>query len=725
MNSIFAAHIKEDGAIQPIKEHLLGTAELAKRFGNSFGSDDYAYLCGILHDIGKYSDKFQKRIFECGSRVDHSSAGAIEINNKLQTIGLILAYCIAGHHTGLPDGGSPVDTPDEPTIYGRLKRRAEPYSKYAEDINLNALLPRQGIPIRPLARKGFSLSFYIRMLFSCLVDGDYLDTERFMSGVVDRGKGERIDVLCDKLDEYLKDFENPESEINKKRIEILNNCIGKSVWNRGLYTLTVPTGGGKTISSLAFALKHAKKHNMARVIYVIPYNSIIEQNAAIFKKILGEENVLEHHSDFVYDDDDMNDDENKAKLLARYRLASENWDMPVVVTTTVQFFESLFSNKSSKCRKLHNIANSVIIFDEAQMFPIQYLLSCIRAISELVYNYRSTVVLCSATQPSLGDLFPKEIAVKEICENTKDLYVFFKRTKILSIGEIEDSGLAERLNTENQVLCIVNTRKQAQNIYKLLNEENRFHLSTLMYPLHRKKVLREIRERLNAGLPCRTVSTSLIEAGVDVDFPVVYRAEAGLDSVIQAAGRCNREGKRKESPVYVFKPSQEYRKHMPYMLKRPSEVAHSIANQFMDISSPEAISAYFSQLYKYEGNGLDIKNIVESFEDGYKNHYSFPFAEIASSFRLIENDTYSIIIPDTEEACELVSRLRKGERSRNLLRLIQQYTVNVYRCNYEALHGTGSIEVLDDELAVLIDMDKYDINSGLDANTDSGQGIFV
>jgi CRISPR-associated endonuclease/helicase Cas3 len=725
MNSMFAAHIKDDGTIQPIKDHLLGTAELARSFGNSFESGDYAYLCGILHDIGKYSGKFQKRILEGGNRVDHSSAGAIEINSKLKIIGLILAYCIAGHHTGLPDGGSPVDTPDDSTIYGRLKRKTEPYYKYIEDIDLDSHLPVRGIPIRPLVDKGFSISFYIRMLFSCLVDGDFLDTEKFMSDTADRDNGESIDVLCDKLDGYIKkELKNPASEINKKRTEILNNCIEKSIWNRGLYTLTVPTGGGKTISSLAFALNHAKEHNMDRIIYVIPYNSIIEQNAAIFKKILGDENVLEHHSDFTYDDDDMND-VHKAKLLTKYRLASENWDMPVIVTTTVQFFESLFSNKTSKCRKLHNMANSIIIFDEAQMFPIQYLLPCVRAISELVHNYRSTVVLCSATQPSLGDLFPEEIVIREICEDTNELYEFFRRTNIVSIGEVDDSELAERLNGEDQVLCIVNTRKHAQNIFKLLNEENRFHLSTLMYPLHRKKVLKEIRKRLIDGLPCRTVSTSLIEAGVDVDFPLVYRAEAGLDSVIQAAGRCNRERKRKESPVYVFKPSQEYRNHMPYMLKRPSEVACSIANQFTDISSPEAISAYFSQLYKYEGKGLDIKKIVESFEDGYENHLSFPFAEIASCFRLIENATYSIIIPDTEEACELVSRLRNGERSRNLLRRIQQYTVNVYQCNYEALYGTGSIEVLDDELAVLIDMDKYDVNTGLDANTDSGQGIFV
>lgn len=726
MNTIFAAHIKDDGTIQSVKKHLEGTAELAEGFGNSFDSGDYARICGFLHDIGKYSKKFQKRILEGGNRVDHSTAGAMEVNNRLKAIGFLLAYCIAGHHTGLPDGGSPIDTADESTLFGRLKRKLEPCSKFIEEINIETLLPKRALPICPLKGNGFSVSFYIRMLFSCLVDGDYLDTEKFMSGASDRRLSESIDVLCTKFDEHIKKFRNPTEEINKKRTEILSNCIEKSLLGKGLYTLTVPTGGGKTLSSLAFALKHAKEHNMDRVIFVIPYNSIIEQNASVFKEILGDENVLEHHSNISYDNDDTkNDNEIRTKLLAKYRLASENWDMPVVVTTTVQFFESIFANRTSKCRKLHNIANSVIIFDEAQMLPTQYLLPCVRAISELVHNYRSTVVLCSATQPSLGDMFPKELVIRELCENTDELFRFFKRTRILLIGEIEDSGLAERLNFENQVLCIVNTRKQAQNLFKLLDGENCFHLSTLMYPLHRKKILKEIRERLEAGLPCRVLSTSLVEAGVDIDFPVVYRAEAGLDSEIQAAGRCNREGKREEGLVYIFKPSKDYRKHIPSMLKRPSEITRSIANQFSDISSPEAISAYFSQLYKAEGNGLDTKKIVEGFENGFKKSFSFPFAEIASNFRLIENAMYSIIIPDTDEARTLVLRLNNGERSRQLLRRIQQYTVNVYQCNYDALYGTGSIRPLDDELAVLMDMNKYDAKTGLDASTDSGQGIFV
>jgi len=518
------------------------------------------------------------------------------------------------------------------------------------------------------------------------------------------------------LDGYIKGFANPEKEIDKRRTEILNRCIEKAEREKGLYTLTVPTGGGKTISSLAFALKHAKKHKMDRVIYVIPYNSIIEQNAAVFKDILGEENVLEHHSGFSYDD--------TSELLINKRLATENWEVPVVVTTTVQFFESLFASRPSKCRKLHNMTNSVIIFDEAQMLPTQYLLPCIRAISELVYNYKSTAVLCSATQPALSGLFPKELSARELCDHAEELFRFFKRTKIVPVGELADTELAKRLNLEKQVLCIVNTRMQAQRLFKLLLREGSFHLSTLMYPLHRKQTLRIIRERLKDGLPCRVVSTSLIEAGVDVDFPVVYRAEAGLDSEIQAAGRCNRERKNAESPVYIFKPAEEYQKHMPAMMKRPMEVARSVAKQFDDIASNEAIFAYFTRLYRFEGTGLDTKSIVESFENGLVKGMSFPFARIASEFNLIENSTYSVVIPHTDEARELVTRLREGERSRKLMRSVQQYAVSVYAGSYSVLLSSGSIEALDEELAVLTDLDKYSEKTGLDANADYGAAVF-
>ncbi|MDD5604163.1 MAG: CRISPR-associated helicase Cas3', partial [Eubacteriales bacterium] len=639
MESEFAAHISEDNRVQSVKAHLNETAGLAGEFACRFDNGNAAYLCGLLHDIGKYSEKFQRRIKGLSNqRVDHSTPGAREVSNRIEGVGRLLAYCIAGHHTGLPDGGSAVDTEDDPTLYGRLKRKLESYIHFEEEIKI----VQPEIKLLPMEGKGFTLSFYIRMLFSCLVDADFLNTEYFMKNEKRVNKYDQTDEIIHRLDEKLKQFENPFSDINKRRTEILYDCVQKSECNRGLYTLTVPTGGGKTLSSFAFALKHARYHSMGRIIYVIPYNSIIEQNAEVFKTAIGEQNVLEHHSGISYDTDD---DEYKA-----WRLAAENWDMPVIVTTSVQFFESLFANKTSKCRKLHNIANSVIIFDEAQLLPIKYLKPCVRAISELVYNYKCTALLCSATQPALERLFPKELNCQELIEVSREAFEYFRRTNLVFIGQLEDTVLAERLGAEKQVMCIVSTRKQAQNLYSLLKGDGTYHLSTFMYPQHRKEVLDEIREKLYNGETCRVVSTSLIEAGVDVDFPVVFRAEAGLDSLIQAAGRCNREGKRPLSPVYIFKPEQKYSVSLPPMLKRPVSIMNSVAGRFDDIASPEAVKAYFGELYHIEGEGLDTKNVVNRFEEGYETDMSFPFASIAKEFKLIDENTRAIIIPRTEKA---------------------------------------------------------------------------
>lgn len=717
--SKFVAHIREsDGVEQTLKEHLEGAAELARLFGDRFCNGDAAWLCALYHDIGKFSQAFQKRIHgETKQRVDHSTAGAIELSRRYGSMGHMLAYCVAGHHAGLPDGGSLACTPDDSTLSGRLKRLGliETYSHFTEHLTLPDTRVLSS-SLTPLGEVGFSIAFYIRMLFSCLVDADFLDTERFMSNKKREITYNATKELIQRIDNKIEALSNPSRDIDVRRTHILKCCIGKAEKDRGLYTLTVPTGGGKTIASMAFALKHALHHGMDRVIYVIPYNSIIEQNAAVFTKILGENNVLEHHSGIHYDEKDES-------VLGK-RLATENWDMPVVVTTSVQFFESLFAKRSSKCRKLHNIANSIVIFDEAQILPLKYLRPCVQAISELVRNYKCTCVLCSATQPALDRLFPAEIESLELCDNIKDDYEFFKRARLQHIGEISDTELAERLNKENQVLCIVSTRKQAQNVFSLMKGKGVYHLSTFMYPVHRRKVLEDIKARLKNNKPCRVISTSLIEAGVDVDFPIVYRAEAGLDSLIQASGRCNREGNNPTvSPVYVFKPEQAYRKSLPAMLKRPIAVTCSIMSRFEDIASPEAIRAYFNEYYDIEGEALDTRKIVKRFEEGVDS-LSFPFAQIAGEFRLIDEATRAIVIPRTDEACALVERLRVGERSRNLLRWIQQYTVNVFERNYNALYDSGSIKVLDSELAVLTDMDKYDDSTGLDASADSGQAIF-
>lgn len=698
---MFIAHKREaDLKTQSLKGHLINTANQARCFGNSFNNGDYAYICGIMHDLGKYSKEFQNKIVrDLNTRVDHSTAGAIEINERIKLFGKLMAYCIAGHHGGMPDGGSKSDTSAEVTLSGRLKRTKQipDYTVFNQEINLNELATIPKPNITPLNKGGFSLAFFIRMLYSCLVDADFLDTEAFMSrNEIDRSVNYDYELFSQQLADYIAKFNNKEREINKKRAEILNHCIKKSSDKKGLFSLTVPTGGGKTISSFAFAIGHVLKHKMDRIIYVIPYTSIIEQTAKIFKDILGHENVLEHHSNFDF----KNDTEDVA--LQKLKLSSENWNIPVVVTTNVQFFESLFANKSSRCRKLHNMANSVIIFDEAQMIPTPYLTPCLMAISELVTSYESTCVLCSATQPALQERFPHTIKMNEICENTEALYKFFKRTQVVARGELEVTELAKELNDCEQALCIVNNKKHAVEIYSKLSGEGIFHLSTRMCSKHRKEVMSEIKERLKAKLPCKVVSTQLIEAGVDVDFPVVYRAIAGIDSIIQAGGRCNREGELEIGIVYVFEPEKNFTKNMPSTIKRPVEVARTIMSRFEDILSPEAIKTYFEELYNFEGEqGLDIHGIFEEMEKGVEGfNFNFNFKQVADQFKLIDENTIPIVIEFDDHAKTLIDKLRFSQTNKSILRSIQPYTLNIYEKEFNEMNGANRIEVISDGIYI-------------------------
>lgn len=699
---------------QSVLEHLEGTAKYAQDFATVFGCGDYGRCLGMLHDIGKYSAGFQKRIQDGGCKVDHSTAGAQLVRQLSKSPSTLAAsYCIAGHHRGLLDGGSSADDPAESTLSARLKLTPEDYQAFRTEIDPTGLFPSVRPPLHMLGTSGFTIAFWIRMLYSCLVDADFLDTEAFMSnGSVVREPGEGIPALYEKLEEKLKEFKHPTNELNRMRCKILERCLQMAEAERGLFTLTVPTGGGKTLSSLAFALKHAVRHKMRRVIYVIPYTSIIEQTAATFRDIVGDGNLLEHHHNFQYD---FKNDEMDPR-----RLAAENWDKPLIVTTNVQFFESFFANKSSRCRKLHNVANSILIFDEAQMLPREYLLPCIRVISELVHNYGCSAVLCTATQPALQDLFPPEIRATEIMEDVPSLYSFFKRTEIRTIGPLSNEALVERLDAHEQVLCIVNTREHARVLYDRIKDENTFHLTTLMTPVHRTRTLEEIRQRLKEGLPCRVISTSLVEAGVDFDFPTVYRAEAGLDSEIQAAGRCNREGKRpaEDSIVYIFQPEGPYRNTQTSFLK-PISVARDLAHCYPDIASPESIHAYFQELYKISGNELDSKEIVRRLEEGAGNTL-FPFETVAKEFRLIDERTKAILIPAEEKAKDFAKQLRRGERNQKLLRAIGPYCVSIYENHYQALIRTSALEVLDDEIAILADLSLYNEKTGLSLQIGKG-----
>lgn len=714
---MYVAHRSNDDRYQSIFEHLTQVAEKSEEFSAFFGAAEIGYALGLLHDLGKYSAEFQNRILRNGPIVDHSTAGGQELANVL---GPIFSYCIFGHHGGLPDGGTPLDRPAESsTWYARQKKEVADYSAYATEINI----PLPSAPtISPLCTGGFTVAFLLRMLFSSLVDADYLDTEQFMQPETERAGYDSLACLEQKLAEYIKIFAKPKTQQGKYRNAILQDAIQAARQNKGLFSFTVPTGGGKTIASLAFALNHALRHNLRRLIYVIPYNSIIEQNAAVFSEIVGGKNVLEHHSGILYENTENN------PLQQQKYLATENWDAPVVVTTNVQFFESLFASKTSKCRKLHNIAGSVIIFDEAQMIPLPYLVPCARSIAELVHNYNCTAVLCSATQPILSQFMPEEIHITELARNPLHLQQVFRRTRMQYRGPLSDAELAGELSARQQALCIVNTRKQAQALFSALHQLGGcFHLSTLMYPIHRKNVLAEIRSCLEKGLPCRVISTSLVEAGVDLDFPVVYRAISGLDSIVQAAGRCNREGKNppEASIVHVFEPDAAYR--VPASQKQNISAFRIAARKHPDsLDSMEAIHTYFEALYQIKGETLDTNNIVQRFEDGFNNGGgSFPFRTIDTEFKLIEDATRPILIPFEPDAIQLTTQLRQGLRSRRLLRKMGLYSVNVYERHFFELLNIGTLEQLDEELYVLADIKQYSNQTGLPLEISGGNGYFT
>lgn len=710
---MYLGHKSVDGREQALSEHLRNTAEMAGEFASCFDCHDWGYACGLMHDIGKYSAEFQKRIRGAEHHVDHSTAGAVEMkNNKC----FPAAYCIAGHHAGLPDGGYAADDSTRPTLQGRLKKRIPDYSAFREEIE-QVSLKSPAMKVLDKKEGAFAITFFIRMIYSCLVDADFLDTEQFMRDVHREFSYAPMGELWKRLSEKIRPWLDCQEQgtINAHRTEILKACIEKGKAEQGIYHLTVPTGGGKTVASMAFGLQHAVKHELTRIIYVIPYTSIIEQNAKVFADILGEDQVLENHSNVEYAD---------GEELELKQLAVENWDAPIIVTTNVQFFESLFSNKSSKCRKLHNIARSVLIFDEAQMLPEDYLKPCVRAISELVLNYGCTAVLCTATQPALGKMLPESLIRGEICPDAPKQYAFFRRTELVNEGEWTKQELIDRLQADRQALCILNTREQVQEIYEALGErEGLYHLSTYMYPLHRREKLREIRERLMAGAPCCVVATSLVEAGVDLDFQVVYRELAGIDSVIQAAGRCNREGKRTaaESITHVFQFVKEERKRN-YMIKQAATVSEQILSEFEDIGSLEAIREYFNRLYYVKGDGLDKKKILDVLNRAKPGE--IPFQWVSKEFKIIENTGRTILITDTAEAKALEEQLRYGERTKRLMRQTGQYSVNVFDGIYEKLNAAGMLDEIDETIAVLRNLEQYSEDVGLKAGVERGVGVF-
>lgn len=722
---------------QRLETHLSGVAELAAERAEWVGAPQAAELLGLWHDLGKYSQAFQEYLHASGSRggheaetsgrIDHSTAGAQRVVREFGILGQLLAYPIAGHHAGLADpiGG-------RSSLRSRLDKSVEPIDPPEEILDVSAPDLPEFVrrAMHPNSESPLTISLFVRLLFSCLVDADFLDTERFMSPERAAGRADWpadvLESLQSSLDAHLEQLADDSTKVNRIRGRVLGDAIDAAESDSGLFTFTVPTGGGKTLSSMAFALRHARRHRLRRVVYVCPYTSIIEQTADVFREVFGRvgrgrlDPVVEHHSNL-----------DPVEESWASRLATENWDAPIVVTTAVQFYESLFACRSSRCRKLHNLVGSVIILDEAQALPVDYLEPCLAVLRELTDHYGSTVVLCTATQPAVtrSEEFPIGLAIdstREIVSDPDGLYSDLDRVSVrVRDDPVPDRTVAEQLLEQRQVLCVVNTRHHARELFLAMGgAEAGFHLSAAMCPEHRSAQLARIRARIEADEPCRVVATRLIEAGVDIDFPVVWRSLAGIDSIAQAAGRCNRNGKLERGQVVVFR--SEHGRREVFIRDTQSAASQVLELHSDDPLGRSAVERYFRLYYWHQRDRWDRHAILDHFQLDRGNKslaFLFRFRSADRAFRLIEETGRSVIVPWGERGAGLVERLRRSWPGPDvtLLRQLQRYTVQVSDREWASLMRLG-LELVHDEFGVLTFMTgTYDSNLGVTAGDGSPQ----
>lgn len=732
IDNVFISHVRKvgdsaDWKEQSNEEHSNGVAELSARFASEFGCEGLGRVIGLLHDKGKEQKDFQIYIRKVSGMCPelvvtnhpaHAYVGALIAKIHYKNLLPFLAYPIMGHHSGMYDYGD----------YETIMSRSIP-----SDVNSEKMVESLALPSFKNQLMPYDCHHIIRMLFSCLVDADFLDTERFMKPEEAelRGGKKTLAELKPLLDNHLHILKSraKDTEVNRIRNQVQQVCLDAAVNAPGFYSLTVPTGGGKTLSSLVWAINHALKYGKRRIIIAIPYTSIIVQTAQTLRKIFGVENVLEHHSNFSFVDilnsHEYDADVNGNDVSLQMKLATENWDYPIVVTTNVQLFESMYSNRPSHCRKLHNLCNSVLILDEVQTLPTEYLQPIVNALKCYQRLFGMSVLFTTASQPVLDGRhrgnnprvkFEGIEKITELIPHPFALHDKLRRVKLHFDEERNDyDEIAERLSQHDKVLCVVNTRKDAVEIFNRLPQEDgalTLHLSRMMCPKHISDTISLLKQELKSNHYeiIRVVSTQLIEAGVDIDFPVVYRQEAGLDSVLQAAGRCNREGKMGIGDAYIFKLNKAL---PPGFLSRTNQARLNMMGKVADKFSTEAMTEYFLALYNMGTNTFDkaeIKTKLECPDFSHPDSLSLMFESAANEFHLIDDDSVGVVV-NYENSFELIEQLKRNGSSYSLMKKLGQYTVSLRRRDFEKMKGLYD-EVIEGVFFVS-DRNQYDSKIGL------------
>lgn len=732
MIRIYKAHINEQTKeIQTIKEHAVGTAQLAQSYGIPALSG-VLYQMGLLHDCGKYQASWQRRIDGENIQVEHSICGAKEAWNLYDKnlLAYLMAYCIAGHHGGLPDGGSILDNSGTMTLNGRLHKENEDYSAYKKEIEIEKLDAASYINFlishcdKNLPKIVDQFAFWTRYAYSCLVDADWNDTAHFCGEEEYRGLHADFEKALHLVEHKFQSF-ICETELQKSRAAIQAQVFRKIDDDAEVYLMNMPTGSGKTLCSVKAALERAIKKQKKRIIYIFPFNAIIDQSVQVFTDIFGNSlEILRHQSTFSYEENE--DLEEDYRRVAKH--AVENWDAPFIVTTAVQFFESVNSNRRGKLRKMHNMADSILIFDEAHLMPRNYLQPCLQAVSYITKYLNSEAMFLTATMPDFEKLFSL-YAMKEnkICNLIEDKSLFGKFRKCTYQYEkyLSAEGLLKSIQKEASILVIVNKKKTARELYEM-EKGNKYHLSTYMTAWDRENCINRIKKELlqlekdfpnGEAVPenrkIRVFATSLVEAGVDFDFMTVYRELTGLDSILQAGGRCNREGKRKDAVVHIFKYEELSGRSAPEPDER-SSLTLGLLDEYEDISCTESILEYYNRYYYVHSEDIQKYAMHRFAEDtlGSMDFRSIPFREYAEQFKIVESEnTVSVVVPQDETCRQIMESIKRTGKGN--VRAVQRYVCSVSRKEFEDLYKQHVVEDFGIGIWFLTNTDYYNRETGI------------